>query len=81
MISFPIPCDGELISGLIGRAIAYYGSSHVINKLLKTNISRFICDGRDLVIVGKGKNTTILTKDNKNKKILKNELYPYLLTT
>ena len=53
MISFPIPCDGELISGLIGRAIAYYGSSHVINKLLKTNISRFICDGRDLVIVGK----------------------------
>ena len=35
----------------------------------------------DLVIVGKGKNASNLTKDNKNKKILKNELYPYLLTT
>ena len=35
----------------------------------------------DLVIVGKRKNNINLSNDNKNKLNLKNELYPYLLTT
>jgi len=35
----------------------------------------------NLVIVGKNKNSSKLTKSNKNKKILKDKLYPYLLVT